>query len=121
MVVEVLAAIIRQNPNIGGIQHVNGQLKLAQFADDLTCFLSREEELRPLLDALHTFLTWSGLRTNKHKSKIISPDLLRKGKQNKSGIPVVDSAKVLGIWLGCDNSEEWNYNHNFCRQLKKCL
>lgn len=119
MVVEVLACLIRQNPLVRGIQYSERITKLTQFADDLTAFLSFGSDLPHLLDPLNDFAQYSGLQVNKNKSKIIAPSLLKEGVDHILDIPIVQRAKILGIWLDCEDSEEVSYQWNFRSQLSR--
>lgn len=116
---EILAILIRENGNIKGIRSHDSELKLAQFADDTTCFLADQDSLRELLSTMSTFASWSGLSINKSKTKIISPHLLNEGIGTVDGMPVVDRTKILGIWVGIDNTEANTYTWNFKNQLEK--
>lgn len=59
-----------------------------------------------------------------YKTKIISPSLQEKGTDSLMAIPVVPKAKVLGIWIGADRSEEanylWNFKEPLCRIQNVC-
>lgn len=119
LVAEVLAAQIRQNERIRGIQLGPTEIKLTQFADDTTCVLADETSLRELISTLDLFESWSGLRINKAKTKVISPKLVREGSTCLQNMTVVSSAKILGIWLSLDNSEETTYQKNYKPILDK--
>lgn len=88
LVAEILANLIRDNDNIIGVKLGNSQLKLAQFADDDTCFLTTEESLPSLLSTLDLFAKWSGLTVNTNKTKIICPKYLREGKTHIRNMPI---------------------------------
>lgn len=119
LVAEILAASIRQNSAIKGILHSGAETKLTQFADDLTCLISRSKALQPLLNTLHSFANWSGLCVNKDKSNIIAPGLEGEDFEQIQGILVVTRCKILGIWIDTDRSEDAIYNGNFKGQLSK--
>lgn len=119
LVAEVLAIAIRENQNVRGVQFRGKEIKLTQFADDATCFLADGESLLHLLDSLSIFASWSGLVINRSKTKILSPALLYRGIDRIKGIPVVDKTKILGIWMGIQNTEANTYDWNFKTQLSK--
>lgn len=102
---ELLAILIRQNESIKGIQIDGSDTKLTQFADDVTCFLATEDSLPKLMDTLHLFSGWSGLKINTNKTKIICPRYLQEGRSHILGMPIVYKTKILGIWMGVENSE----------------
>lgn len=119
LVVELLAILVRANPQIKGLDFRSSELKIVQFADDATCFLASSASLQHLMDSLALFASWSGLRVNKNKTKIIAPGLLANKTSNICGMPVVEKVKILGIWVGLDNTEENAYDWNFKDQLDK--
>lgn len=119
LVAEILAHLIRHNSSIKGIRLGRSEMKIAQFADDLTCMLSDESSLRELMNVLKKFETWSGLRINKSKTKIISPGRLAGGCSDLEGMEVSSRAKILGIWIGTENTEENCYQWNFKKPLEK--
>lgn len=107
MAVEMMATCIRNRSDIVGIPlgGGNSMLKITQFADDSTCFLSSESSLIRLLTLLQKFARWSGLTINKKKSMILFPDKDAAMSSHLCGIPVVQKAKILGIWFFTVNSE----------------
>lgn len=119
LVAELLSHLIRNNSSIRGIRMGESEAKLAQFADDLTCMLSDEESLSVLMSTLKKFESWSGLRINRNKTKIISPKRIAEGSSTFEGIEVCDKAKILGIWIGTDATEESSYRWNFKGPLEK--
>lgn len=119
LVAELLAILIRENSNIKGISLGPSEAKLIQFADDVTCFIATEDSLSNLMHTLNLFASWSGLVVNTNKTKIICPRYLLEGKTHIMNMPIVAKAKVLGIWLGLDNSESNCYEWNFKKQLER--
>ena len=69
---EILAIVIKINPEIIGIKVNMKEFKLMQFADDTTLFLDgTQHSLQAALNTLEIFGNFSGLRMNKEKTKII--------------------------------------------------
>ena len=69
---QILNLLIKKNPDIRAIFFGNNVIKMSQFADDTTLIL--DETLRSLQAALNTFEvfgSFSGLRMNKSKTKLI--------------------------------------------------
>lgn len=95
LAIELLAALIRSNRNIRGIALGKEEVKLLQFADDLTCLLADEQSLSELITTLWKFSTWSGLEINKRKPKIISPGEVLRGESTLQGMTVTNKAKIL--------------------------
>lgn len=112
LVVEIMAAQIRQNNNIQGVRLQGVQLKIVQYVDDSTCLLNSRASLQPLLQLLLSFRKWSGLSINRDKSMILLPREGVAGPQEMEDIPVVPQLKVLGIWIFQDNSTGNNLSWN---------
>lgn len=119
LVAGILAILTPENDDIKGIKFRESEIKLTQFADDVTCFLLMRDSLLCLLDSLDTFASWSGLRVKKNKTKIIFPKLLADNRTNVQGMPAVDKTKILGIWIGLENTQANSYDWNFKSQLQK--
>ena len=69
---EILALLIKMNPEIIGIKINMKEFKLTQFADDTALFLDgTQHSLQATLNTLEIFGNFSGLRMNKEKTKII--------------------------------------------------
>lgn len=100
------------------------ELKLAQFADDMTVMLSEEDSLPELMRVLKEFESWSGLKINKKKTKIVSPEKVKAGVTSTEGIEICARVKILGIWIGLNNTEEncykWNYENILTKIRKVC-
>lgn len=94
-------------------------MKLTQFADNVTCFLSSEASLTNLINALSLFTSWLGLKVNTNKTQIICPKYWQEDRSHILGMPIVDKAKILGIWLGLNNSEHYCYKWNYQKQLER--
>lgn len=119
IVVEVMAIHIRLNNNIKGVKFQGSEVKLSQYADDATYFLSHIASLDPLLEFLDTFSAWSGLKINRAKSSILpvsDPSALSRTYLN---IPVVSEARILGLWFLRDASLQNRYSWNFKPSLQK--
>lgn len=119
LVAELLAISIRENASIEGIKFNGTEVKLTQFADDVTCMLTSETSLTNLIHTLETFSTWSGLKVNKSKTKILSYRATQERIDTLQGMHVTNKAKILGIWIGLENNEATRYEWNFKQQLQK--
>ena len=70
IVAEILALLIKINPEIIEITINRKEFKLTQFADDNTLLLDgSERSLQSALNTLEIFGTFSGLKINKEKTK----------------------------------------------------
>ena len=82
---EVLARMIKINPELCGIKFGDNEFKLTQFADDTTLILDGSQHSLPTaLNVLETYGDISGLRLNKDKTKFIWI-----GKKRHSGDKVI--------------------------------
>ena len=69
---EILAKLIKINPEIIGIKIRGNEFKLTQFADDTTLMLDgSQHSLQTALNVLEVFGDFSGLRMNREKTKVI--------------------------------------------------
>ena len=72
IVAEILALLIKINPEIIGITIKGKEFKLTQFADDTTLLLDgSDHSLQSALNTLEIFGTFYGLKINKEKTKIV--------------------------------------------------
>lgn len=119
IVVEMLAILIRNNKDIKGLRLHHSEVKLSQFANDLTCFLHDRPSLTHLLATLRTFTGWSGIKVNTAKSQLLYPKGLTNSLASVENIPVRNQAKVLGIWFFTAESTDNSWNKNFKVLLDK--
>ena len=69
---QFLTILIQQNNRIKGIAISNNVVKIVQFADDTTIFLDgSESSLQEALNVLEVYGSYSGLKMNKEKSKLV--------------------------------------------------
>ena len=69
---EILSLLIKMNPSIVGININKTEFKLTQFADDTTIILDGSvRSLQATLNVLEVYGTWSGLKMNTDKTKLI--------------------------------------------------
>ena len=108
---ELLSISIRNDKKIKGIKLGDTEIKLIQFADDLTCSFYDIESGKAMFNTLHQFETFSGLKINQLKSQ----DLWL-GKSKDSGNNYFDinwttkPVKLLGIYIGHNLEEVENLN-----------
>ena len=114
--IEILALAIKQNSKIKGITVGGREIKITQYADDITVFLKNLESMSSLLDLLEKFERCSGLKINHTKSEAM---WLGKWK-NREDTPFnvkwpKDSVYALGIHFS--NSERVSDKLNFHAKL----
>jgi len=115
--VELLAAAIRKDSSIEGITVAKKEIKLTQFADDMTAFVRNVTSAAKLINLLHSFGKVSGLCMNNSKTKAI---WLGSSKMSrKTPLPVEwtkQPTRVLGIHISYN--ERQNVLQNFENRLK---
>lgn len=122
IVVEVMAIYIRASPDIKGISFQGSEIKLSQYADDSTYFLSDVRDIDPLLEFLDSFSRWSGLKINRSKSSLLPATYPSTLGPTLRHIPVTSEAKILGLWFLCDDTLQNRYLKNFkpiLQQIKR--
>ena len=99
LAVELLAIKMRQTVNIRGITINDTEVKVSQYADDATVFVSDSESVQELVKQLRQFGEVSGLELNVNKSKILWLGKDRNKRESVCGIPAAGKVKILGMWF----------------------
>jgi len=104
--VEILAYAIKENKNITGIDIKCREIKLTQYADDLTLTLSDIKSVNETLHVLKLFGECSGLKINKDKTEA----MLLGPWQNRHNLPrnikwTNGPIKYLGIYISAKPNE----------------
>jgi exonuclease III len=104
--VEILALALKKNINIKGYNVKSNEIKLTQYADDITMILTDFESVNETIKTFDIFGKYSGLRINKDKTEgmLIGPWC------NTTGIPkgikwITGPMKLLGIYLSANPNE----------------
>ena len=125
--VEPLACYIRNDPNITGFHLPGGsQVKLCQYADDITGILHDPSSVNHFLKIVDKFGQASGARLNKDKCSGI---WLGKYSNKNSMTTFANlkwevNAKILGIYVGINNNDEENWVSlikGIAQHLKTCV
>ena len=116
--VEILAAKIRQNNLVKGINLFGNEVKISQFADDINLFCADVTSVENAFVTINNFGGISGLQLNVKKTKAV---WLGKWSKNRS-TPLQltwthDPVKILGIHFSYD--EKQNNYHNFAIKVQK--
>ena len=119
LAVEILACKIRKDPGGQGIFLPNGQeVKLSQFADDITLIARDAASLTCFLRNIDVFGNISGLKLNKKKTKAMWI-----GASKNSSAKILnfsctkDPIKSLGTYLSY--YEDKNNEENFVKKIRK--
>jgi len=127
VVAEILATKLRNNTDINGITiktspTQNKKIVISQLADDTTLFLHNTDEIPIVLDVLHTFGIYSGLKLNKSKTEgLLLGTLKHTLPTTTHSIKFHSYAHALGIYFGTNQSEieklNWENKINKCRDI----
>jgi hypothetical protein len=118
LIVEHLANVIRNNPNIKGI-HINGiEYKISQYADDTCLYLSNQNSLENALNTIKFFTTCSGLKINMDKSEAMWIGATSNYRHKPYKLKwTQDMIKSLGLYIGTDQKQM--IKQNFDDRLDK--
>ena len=114
---QILSYMIKNNNNIKGI-HIGGhEFKITQFADDTTLFLNGTQNcLQAALNTLELFGSFSGLKMNTSKTKVIwigrKKHTVEKVNVNSKLQWGTDSFSLLGIQFSVDLELIPSLNYN---------
>jgi hypothetical protein len=124
--IEILAIVIRKDQELSGynfrLQNISKEIRISQYADDITLFLKNEDQIPCLLNKLDSFGKLSGLILNKNKTK-----LMPLGKDKSANIKDLDISfekdmvKYLGLFIGHNKKKceykNWNEKINKIEKL----
>ena len=107
LVVEILAVKIRAMSGIKGIKISGQEMKISQYIDDTTLFISDEDSANTALSVIQEFGTFSGLKLNLNKSQFMWLGACKTFRQPICHRPCSEQVKTLGIHFSasqkCDN------------------
>lgn len=98
---------INKNENIEGIKLENTELKINQFADDATYFVTNEKSLKYLWNDLMKFNKISGQKINDEKTQIITNIKIENLKEESTKKYLKQKIKILGIYYAYMRSPPW--------------
>ena len=121
--IEVLGLKIRSNVEIKGLEMFKIEIKAAQYADDIwVALFPTEKNIDRLLNEMHEFQEYSGMKINFEKSKAfkIGPCRYSDAKfiTQRTIAWTQEPVKILGIWIHPDSQKLFQYN--YFDTLKKC-
>ena len=118
LAVELLACKIRQDQEIQGINIFGKELKLSQFADDTTLFISNCNSVEKAITILENFGDISGLKLNPSKTKALWLGSWRQRTDKPFGFQWPEKPiRVLGTFISYKEKE--NEEPNFMLKLQK--
>lgn len=111
MATEPLAQRVIRDQSIEGVKIGNKQIKIQQYADDLTATVGTEYSIGKIFNHLRDFEKATGQRINQEKTQIL-PTTEEARKQLQDSVHkkyVKDSIKILGYKWGINSTKEtWN-------------
>ena len=114
LVVEIVAIMLREAPEVGGISVNHPYIKLCQLADDLTLFWGSTEAVIASVHIFEVSYCYTGLRLNKGKTEVyIIYNDKAVVEEKSSGIHWLNGPfKTLGSWFSTDPEEMIRLNFN---------
>ena len=98
LAVNTLANQIKRSQLLTGIQLLNSEIRISQYADDTLLFLHSSQYIDGALQELRTFSEASGLGLNIGKTSCLEIGMSNNRENNiNTGIKQVNSLKILGI------------------------
>ena len=97
MAIEVLALNIINNKSINGIKVTDVEIKICQYADDMTFFLSNTNSVREVLSLCNLFSLFSGLKLNMNKTLAMRIGITKNNSGNNLGVKWSEKIDILGI------------------------
>lgn len=116
---EKLADAIRSNNDISGVNIVDTETKILQFADDSTLVVENEKSLLEALKVIQDFKQVSGLELNLHKTQGVNIGEVCLGSEAAHTIKWANTIKILGINFLVSDGKEKDWELNFEPALKK--
>ena len=104
LVVEILAIKIRESNIVKGVKVNEHEVKLSQYADDTTFFLSCPSSVHRVMEILTEFKNISGIELNVQKCSIMWMGSVRDRREPLCGIKAVSKVKILGVWFSASES-----------------
>ena len=103
---DILSQKIRKNSNLPGMKLMKTEIKTQQYADDVTCILTEQDNIRDLKITLEQFSRHSGLTLNFSKCKYLSNSsyTLHNLDHHFPAASQVEELKILGIYFSLTNN-----------------
>ncbi len=122
---EPLAAYIKQDNKIQGIQLPGGAINVInQFADDTTITVQNEESVKRIMESFEIYGKASGAKINVEKSEIMYVGKINRGECDIPFTVANDFIRVLGIYVGSKEKEArdltWTGVLNKIKQIFNC-
>ena len=119
LMVEMLSIQIRDDKSIEGIKVGQHEIKLVQYADDMTGCISNVNSAKQFLQVVKVFGKYSGLTLNKSKTEGMWLGSERFSELEPLGIAwPKEPIRFLGVYLSYDKTQSDEIN--FSDKIKKC-
>ena len=113
--------LIQENKKIHGLNIFNHTFLYTAYADDTTFFLSNQQSVTEVINALEQFSLFSGLKPNNSKCEVAGIGALKGVSVALCGMECIDlttkTIKILGIHFSYNNNVK--NNENFMKHIRK--
>jgi len=110
IVAETLSLLIKKNKNIKGfILPDNTEAKIKAYADDTNTYLRDIISIKELFKSLEIYSKATESKLNKDKTKLLLCGSLRGKEDELEGRQNEEKLKVLGIWVGNEDTRDENW------------
>ena len=107
IVMETFFTMVRNNPNISGLDILGFNYLLTSYADDTTFFIQNIDSIYEIFYTFETFSEFSGLKVNQSKCEIAGIGVKNGAKVALLGLECVDlnqdSMRILGVHFSYNN------------------
>ena len=121
LVLEIVFAVIKQNPKINGLEFFQNKILYTAYADDTTFFLKNKKSVEEVLFNFNEFSIFSGLKPNLSKCEIAGIGALKGVKVALCGMQCInlkeETLKILGIHFSYNENRE--HEENFKKHIVK--
>ncbi len=113
LAIELLLIHIRNNDNIKGINITpEVSVKMACYADDITCFVSNVKSAEDIINLLSIFQRCSSMKVNLDKTEAMWMGSNIGRVDNPLDLCWKDQVKILGIVFTHNNDSMWSLNYD---------
>lgn len=119
LAVEKLANSLRSNVNIQGVNILDTEIKISQFADDTTLVLKDEASLEESWKGLEAFKRVSGMELNIDKTQGLMVGKFSLVGEIANNISWTETIHILGINISTQQGPEKEYELNFQSIIQK--
>ena len=110
LVLEIFFKIVKENPEVKGLNIFDHKFLYSAYADDTTFFLKDQASVLEVINSLNSFSKYSGLKPNTSNCEIAGIGVLNGVNVALCGMKSIDlskdSVKILGTYYSYDKELE---------------